>query len=697
MLTPHRLAFFVCGSLFAFWGPSPWFALSQLLALMIAFHQRLSPSIFACAMLGWFLGQVTWTDRADYPQRTQWRLTVDRTTIDHNQTVLLKNGDGRYIWRHGARRWCAGTVIELSGRLIPPIAQGNPGQMAPYRHQLSRGILGQIKGIKKVQVVSLPSALQDVSCQTRQGVYDHLKRVLTPTNKTLAAALLLGERLPDLRAARDQLNGLGLTHLIAVSGLHIGLALSLLLCLLCLPCLLSPRCHLTGWRLRSVILASALTISWWCAWPVGGVRICVWAAVACLAPHRPLTVTGWVSLGLLVGIEPRFSADLGFLLSHGVSLALVHAVHRWKSPLTVPLVATLASLPSLSLVGLPCSLFGIAANLIFVPIFSLVLVITGLSLLFNQPILADQVLSLFTHTIGTVNESVSPQADPFHWSIHTAIGLSLTGIASVQRRWVNAWFCAGIAAFCPPSEPGTQVWMLPVGHGDMAYVRTPKTQVVIDTGPSIQTVTNTLVPRLKRPLDALVISHADHDHIGGAIALCDRHAPKQLWSQTEIPKCPQARLPQTTAFADLTINRLDTADDWVRGRNERSLVVAISVPGHRLLFLGDIGMDREQDLAQRIGQATIVKVPHHGSRSSSSPELVREVSAAIALIGAGPNDRFGHPHADIVQRWKNSGALVETADQTERCWTLHPNRLPKRCAALAYGRQSPAMREQNLR
>ena len=172
MLTPYRLAFFVCGSLFLPFGDPALGLLFLSFLLILAFHDRLSPSTLFCAFLGWSMGQITWVDRADTAQKARWRLTVDRTTVDSDQTLVLKEASARYIWRNSDRRWCAGTVIELSGRLIPPIAQSNPGQRAPYRHQLSRGIYGQIKGVKeRVKVVGLPDALQSWSCQTRQGVY----------------------------------------------------------------------------------------------------------------------------------------------------------------------------------------------------------------------------------------------------------------------------------------------------------------------------------------------------------------------------------------------------------------------------------------------------------------------------------------------------------------------------------------------
>jgi competence protein ComEC len=692
MLLDQRCAYFSLGLLFALWGAEPVFSLPSALALLLCMAPReRSVSLFICC-LGFALGCYAWSFQLPLTLPASLNASVERSTVDPRQSVVLRHELGLLRWHGGGKRWCAGTRLQFKAQLRPPIPQAQHGQNAAYRRAFAKGELGRLSHVSELKIVALPSAWNAFGCHLRQGFNDHLERLFEPRLRSLARALFLGERESGLQPIRGHMNALGLAHLIAVSGLHVGTVLGFLLLLLRLPCLLSPRYTLSGRLLGGVILGACTFVCWWCAWPVGGVRLMVWAAVALIAPHRPLTVTGWVSLLFMLLYRPAFAADLGFLLSHGISLVLVHGLRHWRSPLAVPSLAALGSMLPLALVGLPSALLSAPVNLVLVPAFICAFGLSMTALVFGLDSWLSLPLGWFVDLTETL--AVESGAKQLHFSvgIRACAGLLVASLLALKRRGGCALAALAIASWQAPNEPGMQVWMLPIGHGDAALVSHGNNQVVIDMGPTERQFQSTVLPLLRGHPDLAIISHADRDHIGGLGALCRGSRPKQIWEQTgQLPaSCPSATPPRPLRFGELKVEALAQADDWLKGRNERSLVTAIKGEGVRLLFLGDIGLDREMDLDGRFGRADLVKIPHHGSRSSSSLALIRETQPRFAFVGAAPGDRFGHPHTEILRRWQEHRVRVEIADQAPRCRVFQRGRPDQRCLALNFLRRAPS-------
>ena len=342
------------------------------------------------------------------------------------------------------------------------------------------------------------------------------------------------------------------------------------------------------------------------------------------------------------------------------------------------------------MIGLPSALVGAAANLIFVPLFLPVFGATIAGLLLGWGGLSEWALANFTALISCIASAVEGAELAIGLSVLQAVALSTATVLALRQRHLPALAALALGLHQAPREPGLKVWLFPVGHGDLTLVQSDQAAVVVDTGPSPQRLTNNLLPRLLGRPDLLIISHADHDHIGGAGALCALRPPRRIWAQTRLTElgCPAADLPAPIRLGDLVISPLRGADDWVRGRNERSLVVAIEHRSARLLFLGDIGADREEDLSGSFGAADWVKVPHHGSETSSGAALIAETKPRFAAIGAGLADRFGHPSPKVVQRWEQGGAEVQVADDRPRCWRFRATGEASPCLALHFLRRA---------
>lgn len=188
-----------------------------------------------------------------------------------------------------------------------------------------------------------------------------------------------------------------------------------------------------------------------------------------------------------------------------------------------------------------------------------------------------------------------------------------------------------------------------------------------------------------RHLDALTITHGDPDHIGGALALLRDFAPAELWEgipveshaplQTVLAAARASGINVRTQLAggetrtdDVHLRVLHPPEpDWERRRvrNDDSLVIEARHGDVAILLTGDVGAEVEQSIIPRLSPARvrILKVAHHGSRTSTSEALLDAWKPQIALISCGRGNRFGHPAAEVIRRLEAAGTRVYRTDR----------------------------------
>ena len=188
-----------------------------------------------------------------------------------------------------------------------------------------------------------------------------------------------------------------------------------------------------------------------------------------------------------------------------------------------------------------------------------------------------------------------------------------------------------------------------------------------------------------RRLDYLVLTHGDPDHIGGAASILHEFRPRHVWEGIPVPGFAPLvalrgvaqdlglRWANVTAGEQLAIDGVDVTvwhpgpADWERQRvrNDDSVVVDVRWRNVSLLLTGDIGKDVERALTPRIQPSplTVVKVPHHGSLTSSTTEFIRALHPRIAIVSVGRANRFGHPVPAVLDRYREAGAEVFRTDR----------------------------------
>jgi len=273
-------------------------------------------------------------------------------------------------------------------------------------------------------------------------------------------------------------------------------------------------------------------------------------------------------------------------------------------------------------------------------------------------------------------------------------------------RWVAALCLLGLALDCTwwtSARMGSaeRATFLDVGQGDAAVVELAGGRVVVidaggfpgsdfDTGAAI--VEPFLRLRKIQRVDVVVMSHAHPDHAGGLAHLVRRLAPSEVWwsglggsgsawdelvsalRETDTPVRLLRAGDTIRDFPEIDVVHPPAA--WTTASlNEGSLVIRVRVGQAAMLFTGDAERDAEAAMLtrpERLG-ATVLKVPHHGSRTSSSWPFVSGVDPAVAVMSLGADNRFGHPAPDVEARYARRGVAVY---RTDRCGaiTMEPER-----------------------
>ncbi len=236
---------------------------------------------------------------------------------------------------------------------------------------------------------------------------------------------------------------------------------------------------------------------------------------------------------------------------------------------------------------------------------------------------------------------------------------------------------AGAWRPAPLAERTARIAMLDVGQGLAVVVETRSHVLVYDTGPSFRSGSDAallaVAPYLRhrgvRAIDLLVVSHDDADHAGGAVSLVEsfpvlaRAASGQALGGRDVVRCTRG---ERWLWDGVQFEWLHPAAAPSHGDNDRSCVLRIRAGEHAVLLTGDIEGDAEEELLRSAapGPIDVLVVPHHGSRSSSSPELVVATRPRWALISCGHGNRWRFPADSVVQRWRNAGSRVLVSWET---------------------------------
>jgi competence protein ComEC len=360
----------------------------------------------------------------------------------------------------------------------------------------------------------------------------------------------------------------------------------------------------------------------------------------------------------------------------------------------------------------------VSANLVIVPLLSLA-VPTGLVALLSGWAPAAAISIWAAEGIGRTVQwhaqhvRLEMRVPPPPFWLSALFGLSLVLLAlsfdSTRRRQlvtaaasVTLLVALVLHPFPPKLAPGRlEMSLLDVGQGESIFVALPGGQtIVVDGGgqPDFRDPTDPpsrrqpidigeavvspyLWSRSLKKLDVVAVTHADQDHVGGIPALLRNFAVAELWlgERTFGPEYrgleQQAKARGTSvryihegqsyAFGEVQIEVLGPSEPPAKRRNDESVVLCLHFGEQRFLLTGDIERDREDRLVASgvLRPSGILKVAHHGSRSSTEATFLRTVQPVFAVISAGADNFYGHPHEAVLKRLARARATVLRTDQ----------------------------------
>jgi len=510
----------------------------------------------------------------------------------------------------------------------------------------------------------------------------------------------------------------GVSHLMSISGLHVTMVASLLAALVYWLWRRSSRLLLALPARKASALAGFLAALAYCLiagfavpaqrtlYMVGVVALALWTGrvssvsrVLCAAlllvllldPWAVLAPGFWLSFGAVTIIlyvatgRPRTEHGLGY----------GHGLVQWGR---VQWAITLALAPLLLVWFQQMSLVSPLANAVAIPLVSLVvtpLALAGSVLPFDFILkLAHAVMAVqmwLLERLAALPAAVWQQHAPAGWTV----ALALAGTAwlllprGVPARWLGLLLLLPMFAVAPAVPPAGALWLtvLDVGQGLAVFAQTEEHALLYDTGPAYgpdaDSGSRVILPFLRASgiaqLDALVVSHDDNDHAGGAVSVLSGLPVGALY--TSIPQTHPAwvaaagyRLPcaagQGWDWDGVRFELLHpTAASYARARiksNDRSCVLRITAAHGTVLLTGDIELHSEQELLARAPEklrADVLVVPHHSSRTSSTPEFIAAVQPRWAVLPVGYRNRFGHPRKEVVARYRASGARMLRTDR----------------------------------
>lgn len=595
---------------------------------------------------------------------------IKYTKTDYQYTLTIKGKEKikvNYPVEEDLNLKFLGMQLQIKGSLSLPYQNTIPGNFN-YRDYLKHQ---QIYYIMQAETIIIKSKQLNLYYQLKNYLYQRIQSF--KYTSAYLKTFILGDKADFDQDIYMIYQNNGIAHLFAISGMHINLLTGI--------CLFGLKKIKMKETYSSLLVISFLLFYLSFTNFSASIMRSIWFFILIkLNKLWGLQIKTkdilFLTCSTLILIKPLIIFDLGFQYSAIITLGLIltskYCVKGFlKKLLLTSIFAFLFSLPITISHWYELNLLGIVNNLIMGPLIGLVIYpgcLITLLIKYLEPLLyllikLMEILNIFLNEI-TVFQIIIPKVN-LVWYLLYYLLLFIFLLSNNKKYLMMSLFLVLSFKLKYYFDPQTYLYFLDVGQGDSTLIYNRQEVILVDTGGlyNYQISDNTII-LLKSlgitKIDLLLLTHGDADHLGDAINIIDKFKVKSVMLngnvinelEMAIINHHQNIVEEYQSSFDLNIFREDNGED----ENASSIITLLTLKDKKILLMGDAPKAEEQKLIRvHEFKVDLIKLGHHGSKTSSDPSFLKAIGVKEAIISSGRNNKFKHPSIETIETLEDLG------------------------------------------
>lgn len=568
-----------------------------------------------------------------------------------------------------------GDYIYVKGKLIKPKDNTNFNLFNYKKYLLSNNI----KYTVKASNIKILKRNKNIFYKLKNYIFFKIKS-LDKSKKYILTFIFADKSYID-KEMYDNYQNLGISHLFAVSGMHVSLVTFILLKLL------EGKNEVIKYLITFIFLMFYLFLT---NYTISMVRACFQFILIFINKFFKLNIDNSniviFLFSVLIILNPYIIYNIGFLFSFSISFTLI----KFKDMITgdfmiknikTSLLSFFVSMPILINNFFKVNFLSIILNIIYIPFVSYILfplcLITILFPFFDSftyfVINFFETITKFFSSINLLTFSIT-KMNIILVIIYYFLFLWIIKSNDKLKKKIIIAFIFIVFIINNNTIVNNEVHFLDVGQGDSSLIRIKNKNILIDTGGNINfnISKNVLIPYFRssgvKKIDYLILTHGDYDHMGESINLVNNFNVEKVifncgpYNDLEnelIEVLDKKKIKYYSYIKELNVDNnklhfLQTKE--YDNENENSNVIYTELNGYKFMFMGDAGVEKEKDILEKynVSKIDVLKIGHHGSKTSSDKNFIDEMNPKYSVISVGKNNRYGHPNKEVLNNLDNS-------------------------------------------